>query len=421
MPATPRSVVVVGAGLAGARTVTALRENGFEGRITVLGAETLEPYDRPPLSKHLLDRTEPAWLREEVGADLTQADDVRLGTAATGLSVRGEDGVEGPGGVTVTTADGDVHADAAVLATGAAPVRPPGWESALVLHTADDAAALRARLRSGTRLVVVGAGWIGAEVAGVAAAAGVDVTVVEAAATPLAVALGERVGALTAPWYAEAGVRLLTSSPVAAVTADGVTLADGRTLRADLVLAAVGVRPATAWLGDALPRGADGSVDVGPDHLVPGTGGRVAAVGDLARRRSPRHGTVPGGHWDGALRAPAIAVRALLGVPAPASVQGTEDPAPYVFSTQLGRELALYGLPGPDDDVVLRGRPDGPFTALWFNPGSDVLVAALTVDRPRDVAAARRLFAGPSLPRLDRSLAADPDRPLKDAAGAPAR
>lgn len=395
----------MGAGLAATRAAVALREQGFDGRVTVLGAEGVAPYDRPPLSKELLRRTEPAWLRDELGAGLEVADDVRLAEPATGLRV-------GDGSVTVHTAVGQVTADAAVLATGAHAVRPPGWDAALTLHTAADAAALRQLLEPGARLVVVGAGWIGAEVAGVAAASGVHVSVVEAAAAPLAGALGE-VGALTAPWYRAAGVRLITGARVVTVTRDAVELAEGEVLRADVVLAAVGARPTSAWLGDALRVSADGSLAVDAGYRLFDGPPDVVAVGDLARRRSPRHGWVSGGHWDGALRGPEIAVRSLLG--GVAAQDGSDDPAPYVFSTQLGHELNLYGQPGPGDDVVLRGDPTEDFTILWFSGGTE-LTAVLAVDRPRDVAAARRLFSTPVLPRLDRTVAADPARPLRDAA-----
>lgn len=406
---SPRSVVVVGGGLAGYRTVTALREQGFTGHLTLLGAEGVAPYDRPPLSKHLLDRTEPTWLARDLGVDaLPLADDVRLAVPARSLAVD-------DASVLVRTHDTDVHADAVVLATGAHAVRPPGWEQALVLHTAADAARLRERLRPGARLVVVGAGWIGAEVAGVAAAAGVHVTVVEAAPVPLGTALGVDVGALTAPWYAAAGVGLVTGVGVGVVGRDGVGLADGRTLEADVVLAAVGARPSSGWLAGALPLDPDGSVRVDAT-FAPVAGPRhVRVVGDLARRTSPRHGLVPGGHWDGALTGPPVAVRDLLGGPGPvASVApGADDPAPYVFSTQLGHDLTLYGQRSASDDVVLRGDPGaGGWSALWFAPGTDLLTAVLTVDRPRDVAAARRLFTGATLPHVDRALAADPGRPL---------
>jgi len=438
-------VVVVGAGIAGARTVLELRAQGFDGRVTLLGAEGVAPYDRPPLSKHLLDRPAPAWLADELGADaLAAADDVRLAAPATGLAVDDD-------GVRVGTADGDVAADAVVVATGAAAVRPLAWENALTLHTAADAERLRAALgfphglaaagapaaagpaaagpratgapgatpATPRRLVVVGAGWVGAEVATVAAAAGVDVTVVEAREAPLMTALGAEVGALTAPWFARAGVRLRTRATVAAVEPGAVRLADGTVLPADAVLAAIGARPATGWLAGALPLDPDGSVAVDERHAPVGGSWRVRVVGDAARRRSARHGWVPGGHWDAALRGPAVAVAGLLGREAAES-----DLAPYVFSTQLGHELALYGLPGAADDVVLRGDPAGDdgWSALWFAPGgageAGTLTAVFAVDRPRDVGAARRLLAGAALPVLDRARAADPAVPLAKALAA---
>jgi NADPH-dependent 2,4-dienoyl-CoA reductase/sulfur reductase-like enzyme len=405
--APPRSVVVVGAGLAGARTVVELRTQGFDGRVTVLGAEGIAPYDRPPLSKHLLDRPAPAWLADELGVDaLALADDIRLASRASGLEVL-------PDGVRVRTADGEVAGDALVVATGARAVRPPGWEHARTLHTAADAEHLRAALTSSgvqsARLVVIGAGWIGAEVATVAAAAGVDVTVVEARDTPLGTVLPPAVGALTTPWYAAAGVRLRTGSVVADVAPGAVTLADGTVLPADVVLAAVGARPATGWLAGALPVGADGAVRVDERYAPVGGPAHVRVVGDAATRRSARHGWVPGGHWDAALRGPAAAVAGLLGTE-PADV----DLAPYVFSTQLGHELALHGLPAAHDEVLLRGDPAGAggWTVLWFAPRTDRLTAVLAVDRPRDVGAARRLLGAAALPELDRTAAADPALPL---------
>ena len=404
----PRDVLVVGAGLAATQTVAGLRERGFTGRVVVLGTEGLPPYDRPPLSKHLLDRATPTWLADEVGADLLAlADEVHLSTPARALSLSGER-------PEVLTDEGTLTADALVVATGAHAARPAGWEAALTLHTAADAERLRAALVPGSRLVVIGAGWIGAEVAGVAAAAGVDVVVVEATGAPLMAALGPTVGELTAPWYATAGVRLLTGEHVVEVGANGVRLADGKLVQADVVLAAVGARPTTDWLAGALPREIDGSLRVDEHQAVIGAPRSVRAVGDVALRRSARHGWIPGGHWDGALRGPAALVADLLGMPDETPI----DVAPYVFSTQLGHELALFGHPSTQDEVVLRGDPahgEG-WAALWFRRGTDELGAVLTVDRPRDVGAARRLFTAPDLPRLDRTVARDPQRPLRDAA-----
>lgn len=430
-------VLVVGAGLAAAQTVAELRGAGFDGRIRVLGTEGVPPYDRPPLSKHLLDRTDPAWLADEIGVDLAAlADDVRLDLPARGLL---------PGGPhpAVLTDEGWVSADEVVLATGAHAVHVPGWEAARTLHTAADADRLRAALTPGARLVVVGAGWIGAEVAGVAAAAGHPVTVVEAAHAPLAGVLGERVGGLTARWYDEAGIELLTGERVVTVRPHAVELAGGRTLRADVVLAAVGARPTTGWIGRALPLAPDGAIQVGHRYAVLGPvepqrppapteerpvfvvrdgAGALAsgrreipglwAVGDVATRWSPRHGTVPGGHWDGALRGPRALVGHLLGRPVPPP---DDDPAPYVFSTQMGHDLALFGSPRRTDEVLLRGDPraGAGWSAIWL--ADERASAVLVVDRPRDVGAARRLFTGAELPRVDRVAAADPGIPLRSA------
>jgi 3-phenylpropionate/trans-cinnamate dioxygenase ferredoxin reductase subunit len=426
-----RSVVVVGAGLAGARTVAALRAHGFDGHLTVLGNEGLPPYDRPPLSKSLFDRIEPAWLTEELGLDLRAlADDVRLGEPATGLSLDAT-GVQihlsGPAAATL-------RADAVVLACGSHALRPAGWDAALTLHTSADAARLRGVLVPGARLVVVGAGWIGAEVAGVAAARGVEVTVVEAGATPLARQLGEHAGALTAPWYGAAGIVLLTGALVDAVDAGGVRLADGRRLPADVVLASIGAVPSTGWLRGSVPLTARGAVPVDSTGLldcsrVPAaarpdaaTAARVWAVGDCADRSTDRFGEVPGGHWSGALAHPEAIACAMTRVDPPA------ETAPYVFSDQLGHRLTLTGSPADDAEIVHRGVPGGSegWTTLWFAPAARLradedavrgreLLAVLTVDRARDVGPARRILSRPQRARLDVARAADPTVPLQAA------
>lgn len=406
------AVVVVGAGLAGLRTAACLRTSGFAGHLTLVGDEGLAPYDRPPLSKHLFDRPTPVWLAEDLGL-APAIDDERLGDAAVALAAEGD-------GYEVRLRSGAaLRADGVVLATGARPHNP--WPQAWTLHTADDAARLRAALSPGTRLVCVGAGWIGAELAGVCAAAGVDVTVLEAAPTPLFAALGAEVGARTAAWYPAGTLR--TGTAVADVTADGVLLDDGEKIPADVVVAAIGVRPASAWLADSpVPLLPDGTVRV--DELMRpllATGEvalpRLRVVGDLATRRSRRHGWVRPGHWDAALRGPEPAAASLVAELAgehPGDPTTAPDPAPYVFSTQHGHDLALFGAPSPDAEVVLRGDPsDGTgWTALWVSPVDGTTSAILTVDRPRDTAAARRLFAGERLPRIDTDAVRDPANKL---------
>ncbi|WP_425954940.1 NAD(P)/FAD-dependent oxidoreductase [Xylanimonas sp. McL0601] len=448
-PEPPRSVIVVGAGLAGAQTVAALREHGFDGRLTLLGAEGVPPYDRPPLSKEMFTRPEPVWLSDDLGVDVAKlADDVRFGDSAVALETS-------PEAVAVRSASGArVEADAVVLAMGSAPVRPAGWESAWTLHTADDAARLRAALRPGLRLVVVGAGWIGAEIAGVAAGRGVRVTVVEAAATPLERQLGAAVGTHLAPWYEAAGVRLITGSSVARVQPDGVVLEDGERLPADVVLAAVGARPASGWLVGTLPLDATGRLRVDASgrltghasptdpagRLAPATLARVWAVGDVAVREHPVFGPVPGGHWSAALHDPEVTARAMLGRDAsPADPEELRARlglapiprhAPYVFSRQLGHDLALLGLPSAADDVVLRGDPaaGGPWAALYLERALDrhplttpeghpvaTVRAVLLVDTPREVGAVRRLMNGGAPLRVDLPRALDPTARLRDA------
>ncbi len=433
-PGPPASVVVVGAGLAGAQTVGALRRRGYAGRVTLLGAEGVGPYDRPPLSKELLSRPSPAWLAEDLGVDVeTLADEVRLADPAVRLERR-----SAPEGGTweVTTRSGERRtADAVVLAVGSTPVRPDGWEHARLLHTVRDAEALRGALRPGLRLVIVGAGWIGAELAGVAAGAGAHVTVLEAAPAPLRRQLGPAVGAHLAPWYAAAGAELVTGAAVAEVRPDGVRLADGRELPADLVLAAVGARPATDWLDGAVPRDVRGSVPVDATGAVPGLDG-LWAVGDCATREHPLLGAVPGGHWSAALHDPDATVAALLG-------DEPDGPghAPYVFSQQLGHDLALFGVPAEGDDVLFRGDPSGGtgghegWAAFYLAPGAasdspsdggttadggpgrrvTEVRAVLLVDSPRDVGPVRKAMNRTGRLRVDLDVALDPARRLRDA------
>ena len=416
--APPRSVAVVGAGLAGLRTAAELRAQGFDGDVTVVGEEALEPYDRPPLSKELFTRTEPVWLAAEGYGELgSLADRVVLGRAGVHLDADDH-------GATLTlapAAPGDapevVRVGAVVLATGAHAAVPTLWSGANVLRGAGDAADLRARLVPGARLVVVGAGWIGAEVAGLAAARGCTVTVVEALPTPLFRQVGPEVGERTVPWYAEAGVDLRCGATVTAVR-DGLVVlaaAGGGTeeLRADVVLAAVGVRPATGWLRGSLPLTPRGALRVDPGGRVLGGPASVRAVGDCADMEVPGLGLVPGGHWDAALSHPTALVAGLLGheVPAPA--------APYVFSTQFGRELMFVGLPTAAARLVDRGDVGAPWTALFVEPADDGgqgrLTAGFTVDRPRDVGPLRRLLAAGARPVLDVGRATDPGVPLRRA------
>ncbi len=386
-------VVVVGAGLAGLQTVVALRGQGYRGGLSLVGAETAAPYDRPPLSK--------AVLAGDVDDSTLEANWDALGV--TRLLGRRATGLAGAG--LLSTDAGDLGYDGLVVATGASPVRLPGAEAALTLRTAGDALALRARLRAGARLVIVGAGWIGAEVATAAVRHGVHVTVVEALDTPLASALPAECGVRMAPWWSAVDLRV--GAAVDAVEPGGVHLRGGVTVAADAVLVAVGVRPETAWLAESgvelVERGAvavDGALRTGlPD---------VYAVGDCAAWQSARYGTrMRVEHWDNALRAPAVAAANLLG--------GDEryDPVPYFWSEQWGRMVQYAGHHAAADRIVWRDAEDDRWAAFWL--AGDRLVAALTVDRPRDLVQARHLME--SATPVDADALADPAVPVKRAAG----
>ncbi|GAA0414242.1 oxidoreductase [Acrocarpospora corrugata] len=382
-------VVVVGAGLAGIRSIEALRAHGFAGRITLVGEENHRPYDRPPLSKAVLLGAADSSV---VDSDLDALDvTLRLGAAAKGL----REGV-------VETTDGELQFDGLVVATGAAPIRLRGEGHQHVLRTIDDALALRAKLLPETRVAIVGAGWIGAEVATAAARAGCQVTVVEADDAPLANALP--VGAYMIPWYAEAGVELRLGTKVGTVDPDGLTLLDGDRIAADVVVTGVGVRPAVAWLD-----GSDVELDNGVlvDEHLRTFAPNVVAVGDCANwwsRRFRRRMRIE--HWDNALNGPDVAAATLMGESA------IYDPVPYFWSEQFNH-MVQYAGHHDGGRMVMRGDPerDAGWSVCWLTD-DDRLTAILTVDRPRDLLQGRRLVE--SRQRIDAVRLADPGVTLRD-------
>ncbi|REE99560.1 NAD(P)/FAD-dependent oxidoreductase [Thermomonospora umbrina] len=389
-------VIVVGGGLAGIRSVEALRAKGYEGALTLVSAELHRPYDRPPLSK--------ALLVGDIDDTTFDTDWAALrcewlpGRRATGLRLD-----PGGGGI-VATDGGDLPFDGLVIATGAAPITLPGTGPQRVLRTVEDARSLRAGLREGARVVIVGAGWIGAEVATAAARRGCAVTVVEAADTPLANAVGTLIGGRTARWYAEAGVELRTGVRVAAVEPGGLTLADGGRIDADEVVVGVGVRPVLGWLEGSGLR-LDGGVvtDASLRASAPG----VVAVGDCAAWWSRRYGRrLLVEHWDAALNGPDVAAAALLGADA------VYEAVPYFWSEQFGRMVQYAGHHPAGERMIYRGDPDGPgWAACWLT--GDRLEALLTVDRPRDLLQGRRIIATGT--PVDADSVADPGIPLRDA------
>jgi NADPH-dependent 2,4-dienoyl-CoA reductase/sulfur reductase-like enzyme len=292
-----------------------------------------------------------------------------------------------------------------VSAPAAARAPLPGPGPQRFLRTYDDALALRAVLRPGLRLTIVGAGWIGAELATAAAAAGCAVTVAEAGPVPLVGALGAEIGARTVAWYAAAGVRLRTGVAVESVEPGGLALAGGEWLPADEVVTAVGVRPAVGWLAGSRVLVDNGVVvDSGLRASLPG----VFAVGDCASFWSGLFGTrMRVEHWDVALHAPDVVAANVLG--------GTEryDPVPYFWSEQFGRMVQYVGHHGAADRLVWRGGPDDErWSACWLDGAR--LTAVLAVGRPRDMLQGRKLIAARALVDADR--VADPDVAVKDAA-----
>ncbi|MFI8848721.1 FAD/NAD(P)-binding oxidoreductase [Streptomyces sp. 891-h] len=393
-----KTITVIGASLAGLHAALALRAEGYDGRLVIVGEEHHRPYDRPPLSKEFLTGALTAERLSLADAEeIAELDaDWLLGTRAEGLD---------PPSRTVTLTDGRrLSTDGVVLATGAVPRTLPGEPLAGVhtLRTLDDAAALREELSRGqVRVVVIGAGFIGAEVASSCATLGHSVTVVEAAAQPLLPQLGARMAAFCADLHTDHGVTLLTGTGVRALHPDTrvadahvpgapgaghrrvgwVELADGRFLPADVVVVGIGVSPATGWLeGSGIPLD-DGVVcDAGGVTSVPG----VVAVGDVARSAGHR-----AEHWTSAMEAPSVAARNLL---AGTTVE-TYTALPYFWSDQYGVRLQLAGTRAETDTVrVVEGSPeDRSFLAVYEREG--VTTAVLAANRPRPFMRARRELA----------------------------
>jgi NADPH-dependent 2,4-dienoyl-CoA reductase/sulfur reductase-like enzyme len=387
-----RGVVVVGASLAGLRAVETLRTEGFDGPVTLIGAEDHLPYDRPPLSKKVLSgEWEPGRvaLRRDGGLDALDLD-ARLGVRAVELDL---------GGRTVRLTDGSAVAyDALVLATGAEVRRLPGQpdlEGLYMLRTLDDSLALRAALTDGApRVVVVGAGFIGSEVAATARGLGCPVTVVEALPVPLERALGPEIGAACAALHRAHGVDLRLGVGVDGFEGrdrvEGVRLTDGSVVAADVVVVGVGVTPATGWLegsGLELRDGVvcDASLAAGP----PG----IYAAGDVCRWPNRLFGEeMRVEHWTNAAEQGAHAARTILGVAA-GEAPSPYAPVPFFWSDQYGLKLQFLGRAGPDDDVrIVHGsKEEHGFVALYGRAGG--LRGVFGMARPKLVMGYQRLLA----------------------------
>ncbi|WP_030040906.1 NAD(P)/FAD-dependent oxidoreductase [Streptomyces resistomycificus] len=370
-----RTVAVVGASLAGLSAARSLRKQGYDGRLVVIGEELHRPYDRPPLSKEFL-----AGILGEAELALESADEDLAAEWLLGVRATGLDHTERA----VRLADGrEVRADGVVIATGAAARTLPGSEGLAGVHTLrtlDDARALRGELAEGGRLVVIGGGFIGAEVASTARALGLDVTVVEAAPTPLAGPLGEAMGAVVSGLHTDHGVRLLCGAGVKGLSGetrvDAVLLEDGRSIPADIVVVGVGARPCVEWLagsGIAL----DNGVKCGADGRTSLAG--VVAVGDCANWYDPRtaaHRRVE--HWTGARERPDAAVATLL---AGGAVEPGAPRPPYFWSDQYGVKIQFAGHAAGADSVTTVSYTHRQVLAVYRRAGHPV--AVLGMNQPR--------------------------------------
>ena len=374
------AITVIGASLAGLRAVETLRSDGFDGRITLVGDEPHQPYDRPPLSKQVLAGDwEPD--RIHLAAPDRLADlqvDLRLGQRATGLDLEAH----------TVEVDGVAEGfDGLLIATGARCRTLPGTGRLAGVHTLrtiDDCLAIRAAVEAvPRRLVVVGAGFIGSEVASVAVDRGVEVTMVEALPVPLVRALGAEIGTIMADLHHSHGVDLRCGVGVVELVGEdrvrAVTLDDGSVVEADMVVVGIGVVPNTDWLessGLHLDDGVccDATCLAAPD---------VTAAGDVARWTHPRYGrSVRVEHWDNAVEQGIHAARRLLQTDEEATAYA---PVPWFWSDQYDRKIQVAGLTHPDDEVrMVTGSPEeGRFTALYGSGGR--FNAVFGMNRPRQV------------------------------------
>ena len=373
---TSSTFAIVGGGLAGAKAAEALRDKDFDGHIVLFAAEEHLPYERPPLSKEYLagkktldDFTvDPsAWYRDH-------HIELQLGTEVKAIE---------PSAHTASLPDGStVHYDKLLLATGSQPRRPsiPGADADGVhyLRTIDDAAALNSLLTEGASLAIVGAGWIGLEVAAGARNRGVNVTVVETAEVPLMGALGREVGEVFASLHRDHDVDLRLGATVQEIitsggTATGLKLGDGSTVDADAVLVAVGAAPNLALAENAGLALGDGGVLV--DSSLRTSDPDIFAVGDIAAAEHPLFGTrIRTEHWANALKQPAIAAAGMLGRP------GEYAELPYFFTDQYDLGMEYAGHAPNYDRVVFRGDVDGrEFVAFWLD-GDNRVLAGMNVN-----------------------------------------
>jgi NADPH-dependent 2,4-dienoyl-CoA reductase/sulfur reductase-like enzyme len=389
--------VIVGAGLAGAKAAEALREQGYDGDLILFGDEQLPPYERPPLSKSYLMGDSP-WEEAVVHPEAWYADhgiDLRLGTRVSALHPDEH----------VIEAGERVSYDKLLLATGSTPRHLPGDDALLHLRRRGDSDAIKATFGDG-RLVIVGGGWIGLEVAAAARQAGTDVTVLETLEVPLQTAIGPELGQVFADLHLEHGVDLRTRVNVAELYSGGVRLRDGTPIDADAVLIAIGARPNTD-----LAEGAGLAVDNGVlvDAALRTSHPDIYATGDIANAEHPFLGRrVRVEHWANALNQPATAAAAMLGKPA------SYAELPYFYTDQYDLGMEYVGLAQDYSEVVFRGdRATREFVAFWLD-GDQRVLAGMNVNVWDVVEPIKALIS--SRAPVDPKRLADPDIPLDQVA-----
>ena len=383
-----RRIVIVGASLAGLRAAETLRARGFDGVVTLIGDEPHRPYDRPPLSKQVLQGSfEPddTFFRKKDGYDALSLE-MRLGVRATAVDLRAKQ---------VALADGTfADYDRLIIATGAHPRTLPGTaprEGLLVLRTLDDAIALRQELINASRIAIVGAGFIGLEVAASCRARGLHVTVIEALPAPLFTILPPALCEMVAAMHRDHEVDLRTGVTVTGIIGEsrvaGIALSDASTIAADVIVVGIGVIPNTEWLassGLTLDNGivCDGAGQAAPD---------VYAAGDVARVANQWYGDSPRiEHWTNAVEQGVHAAENAL---AGAGASKTFSSVPYFWSDQYDRKIQFTGVArGHDEMVIVDGSlADRRVTAL-FRRG-DRLAACLAVNQPRALINYRKLLS----------------------------
>jgi 3-phenylpropionate/trans-cinnamate dioxygenase ferredoxin reductase subunit len=354
----PQTIVIVGGGLAGASAAAALREEGFEGRVVVVAAEPQMPYERPPLSKSYLAGSSTLQDARALPDDFYGEHDIEVltGTEAVGLDTAAQ---------RLALAGGDeLGYDRLLLATGAVPRRPPiegaDGERVHLLRSVADSDTLKAAIEGGGRLAIVGAGWIGCEVAASARGLGAEVTLIEQAEAPLERILGRRLGDYFADLHRGHGVDLRMGAAVDAIEdgGRGVRLRGGERIACDAVLLAVGVAPATA-LAEAAGLELDNGVAA--SELLETSAPGVYAAGDVASAQHPVYGRrVRVEHWDNAKAQGAAAARSMLGNGEPYAK------LPYFFTDQYDLGMEYVGLHSPEDELVLRGSlEEAKFQVFW--------------------------------------------------------